>query len=80
MINLIYMNTEDRNTEELHQRKIDKNNQLLFEKVFDIDNLREMYPYSIEIETINRCNNDCSFCPVNRNNDNRPQKNVGGII
>ena len=28
-----------------------------------------MYPYSIEIETINRCNNDCSFCPVNRKND-----------
>lgn|GEM_PF-687983 len=27
---------------------------------------------SIEIETINRCNNDCSFCPVNRDRDPRP--------
>ncbi len=25
----------------------------------------------IEIETINRCNGVCSFCPVNRNNDTR---------
>lgn len=28
----------------------------------------------IEIETINRCNNTCSFCPVNHNNDIRPFK------
>jgi biotin synthase-like enzyme len=27
----------------------------------------------IEIETINRCNNDCAFCPVNRNDDPRPK-------
>lgn len=26
---------------------------------------------TIEIETQNRCNNDCPFCPVNRNNDTR---------
>ena len=26
---------------------------------------------SIEIETQNRCNNDCAFCPVNRHNDTR---------
>lgn len=29
-------------------------------------------PWSIEVETINRCNNDCSFCPVNRNQEQRP--------
>ena len=28
----------------------------------------------IEIETINRCNGVCSFCPVNRANDSRPYK------
>jgi hypothetical protein len=28
-------------------------------------------PQAIEIETINRCNNVCSFCPVNRMNDKR---------
>lgn len=27
---------------------------------------------TIEIETINRCNGTCSFCPVNRNVDTRP--------
>jgi MoaA/NifB/PqqE/SkfB family radical SAM enzyme len=27
---------------------------------------------SIEIETLNRCNNDCSFCPVNWKRDPRP--------
>jgi MoaA/NifB/PqqE/SkfB family radical SAM enzyme len=26
----------------------------------------------VEIETINRCNNTCTFCPVNRNADTRP--------
>lgn len=25
-------------------------------------------PYSIEIETFNRCNNNCSFCPVSCTN------------
>jgi len=28
----------------------------------------------IEIETINRCNNSCSFCPVNKNAVQRPFK------
>ena len=26
----------------------------------------------VEIETINRCNASCNFCPVNKNDDNRP--------
>lgn len=26
----------------------------------------------VEIETVSRCNNTCSFCPVNKNNDIRP--------
>ena len=28
-------------------------------------------PLAIEVETINRCNSDCGFCPVNRNVDPR---------
>lgn len=28
----------------------------------------------VEIETINRCNNDCAFCPVNKNHDTRSFK------
>ena len=27
---------------------------------------------SVEIETINRCNGECPFCPVNRHDENRP--------
>lgn len=34
----------------------------------------------IEIETINRCNNTCGFCPVNRNVDKRPFKIMGDIF
>ncbi|WP_113673002.1 radical SAM/SPASM domain-containing protein [Vallitalea guaymasensis] len=29
---------------------------------------------TIEVETINRCNGSCAFCPVNKNNDPRPFK------
>ena len=29
------------------------------------------YPETIEIETVNRCNNNCSFCPVNVHDDIR---------
>lgn len=29
-------------------------------------------PQIINIETINRCNSTCSFCPANRDNDKRP--------
>lgn len=43
-----------------------------------LDNIRrllnhEIFPIfqSIEIETINRCNGECSFCPINRNEDSR---------
>ena len=31
---------------------------------------------TIEIETINRCNNDCPFCPVNKHNDTRKPKRM----
>lgn len=31
---------------------------------------------TIEIETINRCNGACSFCPVNKYNDPRPYKKM----
>jgi len=36
--------------------------------------LRDEYPlpHAIEIETINKCNSTCSFCPVNRFADTRP--------
>ena len=31
---------------------------------------------TIEIETVNRCNNDCSFCPVSKGNDIREMKKM----
>ena len=34
------------------------------------DNSNKLF-MDIEIETINRCNSDCSFCPVNRKTDPR---------
>lgn len=30
----------------------------------------------VEIETINRCNGECDFCPVNRHNDSRQYKRM----
>jgi len=30
----------------------------------------------VEIETVNRCNNDCSFCPVNKHADTRVYKKM----
>jgi len=33
--------------------------------------LRTPMPSAIEIETINRCNNECAFCPVNKHQDPR---------
>ena len=37
---------------------------------------KEIFPIfqTIEIETINRCNGTCSFCPINRKIDPRPYK------
>lgn len=39
----------------------------------EVELFRENQPLfnHIEVETINRCNGNCSFCPVNRNNDPR---------
>ena len=33
-------------------------------------------PLTIEVETVNRCNSDCSFCPINYNNDPRPYQKM----
>lgn len=46
--------------------------------IAEINSIREMetfpQPISIEIETINRCNGSCSFCPVNYKDDPRDFK------
>lgn len=43
------------------------------------DEVEELYKKqplfdNIEVETINRCNGNCSFCPVNQNTDTREKK------
>jgi hypothetical protein len=42
-------------------------------KVIEDTTAQKPFPLfnQIEIETLNRCNNDCSFCPVNRKHDPR---------
>lgn len=37
-------------------------------------------PHHIEIETFNRCNSTCGFCPVNRNADPRPQARMDDTL
>jgi len=37
-------------------------------------------PSHIEIETLNRCNGGCSFCPVNRYADPRPQQRMSDAL
>ncbi|MEY8336127.1 radical SAM/SPASM domain-containing protein [Lachnospiraceae bacterium 47-T17] len=51
----------------------------LFKKYVDTFNTKQKngvggvrLPCLISIETINRCNSTCSFCPANRTNDKRP--------
>lgn len=43
---------------------------------------KEEYPLftSVEIETINRCNNVCPFCPVNKNDDIREYKKMDSVL
>jgi len=47
--------------------------QFYIKNCYDSDNKLKLFN-KIEIETINRCNNICSFCPVNRNEDKRKFK------
>lgn len=42
----------------------------LFEK--NMEDGRTILPCLISLETINRCNSSCSFCPANRYDDKRP--------
>jgi len=47
------------------------------QKVFDRIEKKGMPLFSrVEVETINRCNGKCTFCPVNKNDDPRPLKKM----
>ena len=45
--------------------KYDKNHELILTKMLNNLGENSSHLYAVEIETINRCNNDCSFCPAN---------------
>lgn len=66
-----YWNAEDwaKTDEELILR--DKNSKLVIKEIIKQYDERMPEISSVEIETVNRCNNDCSFCPVSKNNDIR---------
>lgn len=67
---IIYGSNEDWITEEWKLLTIDKNSDLFLKKILD-NNSKEVRLNSVEIETINRCNNNCSFCPVSVGNEKR---------
>lgn len=51
--------------------KYDKNHELILTKMLNNLGENSSHLYAVEIETINRCNNDCSFCPANVKQDIR---------
>lgn len=68
-----YWNATDNATGESKVLLEDRNEEILMKALLE----RSQATLStIEIETINRCNNDCSFCPANRNRDIRKLKKM----
>lgn len=54
------------------QEYVGRRNTIKYHREY-IETLKEVELFSsIQIETINRCNGECTFCPVNKNDDNRP--------
>ena len=54
----------------LLRRPLFKKYMVLFNQKFTAS--KTLLPCLISIETINRCNSTCSFCPANKNQDKRP--------
>lgn len=71
MINVIYLPPDDKCVDIEYLKRDDISSGILLKKVFDKEYNRTPKMHSIEIETINACNNDCSFCPASRKNDTR---------
>lgn len=56
------------------RKRLSKKYIALFNKRFQEGKM--FMPCLISIETINRCNSTCSFCPANRNAESRPYKKM----
>lgn len=71
MIIIVQDALKDKNIESGYWSRQDKYSDYILRRTL------ETYPRdvsgitAVEIETLNRCNNDCSFCPVNRHDDTR---------
>lgn len=68
-------NAEFRDEEELVHWHQDKRKMTYKERIdaFIVEAMQEMPLFNrVEIETFNRCNGVCSFCPVNKHDDTRP--------
>lgn len=70
-------NSEEKN----YNSETEQKDEEIFQDVYNlIDNFMKTTPTplfnNIEIETVNRCNGTCSFCPVNKNQDPREYKKM----
>lgn len=72
MIVIKYPSTKDSRTDYHFLKRKDLNSDYFVRSITKMYFEKNPPIQTIEIETINRCNNDCSFCPVNRNDDTRP--------
>ena len=67
--NLVPLSREAQNGYELERNhEIKRYKELFFKE-------KKLFKY-VEIETVNRCNGDCGFCPVNRNQKQREYKKM----
>ncbi|MBR5316781.1 MAG: SPASM domain-containing protein [Lachnospiraceae bacterium] len=71
--NLVPLSREAQNGYELERDHEIKRYKGLFFKE------KKLFKY-IEIETVNRCNGDCGFCPVNRNETQREYKKMDRVL
>lgn len=76
MITIKYPSTKDNRIDSHYLQRKDLNSDFWVKKVTALYKNKTPDINTIEIETINRCNNDCSFCPVNKNDDIRPYKKM----
>lgn len=74
MIDVVYWSPEDKCVDVEYLKREDVSSAILLNKVFSDEYSKSPELHSIEIETINACNNDCSFCPASKKNDTRIHK------
>lgn len=72
----LIINPYDMDEEVKTEAEWNRKEQLQYSRKCVYDEAEELYKNvplfeAVEVETINRCNGNCSFCPVNRNDDPR---------